>query len=69
MATWVLLLALVGGFYAFIIPGLPHIFSIVAAIVYGLLTAAAVITGAMACWIDPIDPNLRRFHQVRREGV
>lgn len=62
--TWVLLLVIVGGFYSVIIPALPNFWSIVAGVVYGLLAASTVIAGVLACLKDPIDPNVRRFHEV-----
>eukprot|EP00903_Cladosiphon_okamuranus_P013911 g12939.t1 len=61
--TWLLLLLLVGGFYAVIVPALPNLLAIVASIVYGVLASATVLSGLLACWKDPIDPNVRRFHQ------
>lgn len=62
--TWLLLLLIVGGFYAVIVPALPNLWAIVASIVYGVLASSTVVAGVLACWKDPIDPNVRRFHQV-----
>lgn len=63
--TWILLLIIVGGFYAFIVPALDERWSIVAGVVYGMLVSATTVAGVVACWKDPIDPNVRRFHRVR----
>ncbi|CAM9199982.1 unnamed protein product [Discosporangium mesarthrocarpum] len=30
---------------------------------YGVLAFSALMAGTIACYIDPIDPNVRRFHQ------
>lgn len=54
-----------GGFYGFVVPALPTRLSIIAGVVYGVLASSTVIAGVMACLKDPIDPNVRRFHQVR----
>lgn len=64
MATWVLLLIVVGGFYSLIVPALPSVWAFVAGVVYGLLASSTIVTGVIACVKDPIDPNVRRFHQV-----
>lgn len=64
VSTWVLLLVIVGGFYSFIVPTLPKVWAVIAGVVYGVLASATVLAAAAACWIDPIDPNVRRFHQV-----
>lgn len=63
--TWVLLLLIVGGFYAFVVPALPTQLSIIAGVVYGILASSTVIAGVIACLKDPIDPNVLRFHQVQ----
>lgn len=65
MLTWLLLLVIVAGFYSCIIPGLSATFSIAAGTTYGLLVLFAVVAGVFACVDDPIDPNVRRFHEVR----
>lgn len=64
MLTWLLLLVIVGGFYSFVVPGLPTAMSIAAGAAYAVLASSAVFAGIVACWKDPIDPNVRRFHQV-----
>ncbi|CAM9103068.1 unnamed protein product, partial [Hapterophycus canaliculatus] len=61
--TWMLLLLIVGGFYSFIIPALPTLWAVVAGVVYGLLASSTVVAGVAACLKDPIDPNVRRFHE------
>lgn len=66
MLTWVLLLLIVGGFYSLIIPGLSAPWSIVAGVAYGVMASSTVVAGVIACLKDPIDPNVRRFHEVRR---
>lgn len=64
MLTWLLLLVVVAGFYSFIIPGLCATHSIAAGVTYGLLASSAVMAGILACMNNPIDPNVRRFHEV-----
>lgn len=64
-----LLLLIVGGFYAFIVPALPQLWAIVAGAVYGVLASSTVIAGVAACLKDPIDPNVHRFHEVGRDDV
>lgn len=59
-----LLLLIVGGFYSFIIPALPTLWAIVAGVAYGVLASSTVVAGVAACLKDPIDPNVRRFHEV-----
>ncbi|CAB1098437.1 unnamed protein product [Ectocarpus sp. CCAP 1310/34] len=61
--TWVLLLLIVGGFYSFIVPALEQVWAMVAGLVYGVLASSTVLAGVLACLRDPIDPNVRRFHQ------
>lgn len=65
MLTWVLLLLIVGGFYSLIVPALAQVWAIVAGLAYGVLASSTVLAGILACFKDPIDPNVRRFHQVR----
>lgn len=67
--TWILLLLVVGGFYSLIIPGLSTPWSIVAGVVYGVMASSTVVAGVIACLKDPIDPNVRRFHEVRCSRV
>lgn len=67
--TWMLLLLIVGGFYSLIIPGLSAPWSIVAGVVNGVMASSTVIAGVIACLKDPIDPNVRRFHEVRCSRV
>lgn len=64
MLTWLLLLIIVGGFYAFIIPALPTTLAVAAGFAYFVLASSSVVAGIVACRIDPIDPNVRNFHQV-----
>lgn len=63
--TWVLLLLIAGGFYSLIIPGLSAPWSIVAGVIYGVMASSTVVAGVIACLKDPMDPNVRRFHEVR----
>lgn len=65
MLTWLLLLVVVGGFYALIVPALPILLAIAAGVAYCVLAASSIVSGIVACYIDPIDPNVRRFHEVR----
>lgn len=65
MLTWLLLLIIVGGFYALVIPALPTALAFAAGATYFVLASSSVMAGIIACHIDPIDPNVRRFHQVR----
>lgn len=62
--TWMLLLVIVGGFYSVITPALPNLWGIVTGVVYGLLATSTIVAGVLACLKDPIDPNVRRFHEV-----
>lgn len=64
MLTWLLLLVVVAGFYSFIVPGLPRTIAVVAGATYGILASSALVAGILACVNDPIDPNVRRFHEV-----
>lgn len=65
MLTWLLLLIVVGGFYALIVPALPILLAFAAGIAYCVLAVSSILSGIVACYIDPIDPNVRRFHEVR----
>ncbi|CAM9170634.1 unnamed protein product [Choristocarpus tenellus] len=37
--------------------------NIIFGVVYGVLASSSLLAGTIACKIDPIDPNVRRYHQ------
>ncbi|CAM9439602.1 unnamed protein product [Ascophyllum nodosum] len=37
--------------------------SIVTGMVYGVLVSATTVAGLIACWKDPVDPNVHRFRE------